>query len=177
MLNNHRKKAFTLIELLVVVLIIGILAAVALPQYQKAAEKSKLTQAIAVIKTIADAQERFFVANGEYTRDMDQLDITVPGTDYVYTSVSGSFQRKKVGVFDFTLQCDTNVIPGCIAVSDRWSSLANVGVSGQSNFYLVRLAHDPHVYCREKLDPYKVCVSLSQGKTTVINNLTYYIIQ
>ena len=49
------KKAFTLIELLVVVLIIGILAAIALPQYQKAVEKSRQAEAFLNMKTISDA--------------------------------------------------------------------------------------------------------------------------
>jgi len=73
-------KAFTLIELLVVVLIIGILAAVALPQYQKAVEKSRATQALTVLKTVAQAEESYFLANGSYAADLEQLAVDIPWT-------------------------------------------------------------------------------------------------
>ena len=55
---------FTLVELLIVVLIIGILSAVALPQYQKAVEKSKATQAMSMLKSLGQAQNAYRMANG-----------------------------------------------------------------------------------------------------------------
>lgn len=75
------KKGFTLIELLVVVLIIGILAAIAVPQYQKAVEKSKATQALALLKTLYQAPLNYFLAHGEYPDNFNQLDVEIPWTD------------------------------------------------------------------------------------------------
>ena len=72
------KKGFTLIELLVVVLIISILAAIAVPKYQKAVYKSKYNTMKNLVESIAQAQQVYFLANGKYATTLDELDITMP---------------------------------------------------------------------------------------------------
>lgn len=75
---KNTKKGFTLIELLVVVLIIGILASIAIPQYFKVVEKSRVAEAMSLISSIKSAQERFLARGGSYTDDFTKLDITYP---------------------------------------------------------------------------------------------------
>jgi len=72
-------KGFTLIELLVVVLIIGILSAVALPQYENAVLKSRAAGLLSNMKTIRQAAEVYYLANGRYPLDFTEIDISFPG--------------------------------------------------------------------------------------------------
>lgn len=69
---------FTLIELLVVVLVIGILAAVALPQYQYAVERARLSEAFVLSKHLEEAEEVYRLANGVYTRSFEELGVQIP---------------------------------------------------------------------------------------------------
>ena len=70
---------FTLIELLVVVLIIGILAAVAVPQYQKAVRKARIAEAQIILKALVDASDVYILQHGNYDNiSMESLDIEVP---------------------------------------------------------------------------------------------------
>ena len=88
-------KGFTLIELLVVVLIIGILAAMAMPQYFKAVERSRMTEADTLLGSIAQAQRRKFLQRNSFTTNYKGLDVSPKGS-------SGSVYYTKGGPTDGT---------------------------------------------------------------------------
>ena len=78
MIKNNNK-GFTLIELLVVVLIIGILAAMAMPQYFKAMERSRMTEAVTLLANIAQAQQRKYMQINAYAENYSGLDVAPKG--------------------------------------------------------------------------------------------------
>ena len=69
---------FTLIELLVVVLIIGVLSAIALPQYEQAVLKSRFATLQPIVRALADAEELYYMENGQYTPRFSDLSIALP---------------------------------------------------------------------------------------------------
>lgn len=81
------RKSFTLVELLIVVLIVGILATVALPQYQKVIARAKEAEALTNLGHILMAQNLYYVEHGDYSRHLATLDVgisfvTVGGVDF-----------------------------------------------------------------------------------------------
>lgn len=85
-----KERGFTLIELLVVVLIIGILSSVALPQYQKAVDKARATEAFTGLRSLSDAANMYYLANGSYTdMNRESLDVELPESGKSFRFVLG----------------------------------------------------------------------------------------
>lgn len=77
MKNKHAQWGFTLIEILIVVLIIGVLAAIALPQYQKAVKKAKYTKMMTWVKKVGDAQTLYYLEHNTYTTSLQDLGFSI----------------------------------------------------------------------------------------------------
>ena len=76
--SKYPHGGFTLIELLVVVLIIGILAAIALPQYKMAVGKAKFSTIKSLTKSIQDSAQRYYLIHNTYVGAINNLDIDIP---------------------------------------------------------------------------------------------------
>ena len=90
--RQQQEGGFTLLELLMVVIIIAILAAIALPQYLRAAERSRAAEALSLVGAIRSAQLRFKAQdpNNAYATDNCTLDIDLPGCPTGVTTTSWS---------------------------------------------------------------------------------------
>lgn len=88
------KRGFTLLEMLIVIVIIGILAGLAIPKYQKSLEYSKGTEAIANLNILRGAELRYWGEYGFETSNLNHLDVENPNLNatyfnYLTTAVDG----------------------------------------------------------------------------------------
>jgi len=123
---------FTLIELLVVVLIIGILAAIAVPQYQKAVERSRMAETFQVLGDLSSAQQVYYMQHGVFAVDVDELN-----------SGDISFSLPQDGAYSFAFEGNAN---DAAMYADRLSGMYAggwIGVEIDQNGNMRKSCEDP----------------------------------
>lgn len=149
------KNGFTLIELLVVVLIIGILAAIALPQYRLAVGKAKFSTLKNLTKSIAEARNRYFLVHSAYPESINDLDIDI---DVVSSLKNPGLWFKFTTSQDITCMVwtfDTNMSAAC-----------NKTILGkQVHFYISPNGYSPKYCLVYSLDTNDLANKLCQKET------------
>ncbi len=111
--GKSRTKGFTLIELLVVVLIIGILASIAFPQYQKAVERSKAKQALTVLNAYYQAYQAYYMAEGTVPTRLDVLPVDLPWSGREgWASTNNTYGAVSNGEWGISLYDNVNGLTG-----------------------------------------------------------------
>ena len=114
---TSNRRAFTLIELLVVVLIIGILAAVAVPQYQKAVRKARIAEARVLLKSLIDATDMFYLENPGY--------VGGPGSESLNVDVPSDTKNWTISMDECGRGVNGKI--GCMAIAGpKWESGYNI---------------------------------------------------
>jgi type II secretion system protein G len=113
MRHLRNSKGFTLIELMIVVVIIGILAALAIPRFTQASARAKEKEADGILKQVYTLQNAYYANNGVYANSSTNLQTV--GWDYNTTaglknyqapSISGSFPLTMTKISGASGYCD-----------------------------------------------------------------------
>ena len=157
------KKGFTLIEILVAVLIIGILAAIAVPQYKLAVLKSEYSKCKEYAETIYGSVQIYYLTNGIWPKKLTDLDIELPGQLYS--------DDKRIRVLHKT---DTNAYIWYDANGRNGYAACGINKVGTTVTYRHNYQEDNKKICHSGTDAFaaKLC-QIETGKTST-NGYYYY---
>ena len=153
-------KGFTLIELLATVLIVSILAAWAIPAYQRAVENTRVAEAKIILKTIYDANNIYNMSMGNYTDDVEALEIIIPGES---ETVEGT-NRINSKTFQYGAGAD-----------DTLAFAVRLPTNGESSYTLRILKNKPGMVLCSATEQAGIdkCIEFSDG----LQSGDYYIVQ
>ena len=122
-IRNRKSKGFTLIELMIVVAIIGILAAIAIPNFLNMRKKAMSTEAKSNLGDLRTMEEAYRMEYGTYTASLTNIDYSQPaGARYTYSVASANAANT-------TLVADGNA--GEPVAAEVWHLVITAGVAGQ----------------------------------------------
>ncbi len=171
-----KNRAFTLIELLVVVLIIGILAAIAVPQYQIAVAKSRIAGYFPFIKSLAEAEEVYYLQNDKYSLSLKELDVSIPE--------SCSFFSPQTYYYDHVIYCNDDIMIDnqkdgskasgrltlryCPGFANQLYECSATNPFLQINFFLNKHATSPNeIHCKGWVDQGKAICQKFSGQMII----------
>ncbi len=144
---TENKKGFTLIEILVAVLIIGVLAAIALPGYRKAVEKAKAAEAVGVLNDAAKAEQDFALVSSRYTSYWDDLIVNHPnvvaGTVYCLKGANTANQDDCGNDSSYKVKLTVNDNNNSVVMATRMPN------NPYADYKLFKFMNgDPNIYCK-----------------------------
>ena len=141
-MENKKRKGFTLPEILVVVAILILLVGIAIPGYERLTQKSDVSDALHNLEMLASAQNKYFVANGAYTRNLSALETPLRSSEknaaiittnnFTYSASASSADKEKNCVFsestknDYVLAYNYKTNEGPICSGSYCSEISNV---------------------------------------------------